>query len=599
MADYIANPYTVDLPEYQPQPDAIPDPAPQQHQDQEMEDAASSSYHSSQTAMVHASISTSVSDHQELDKPQQEPEQPQPPPPNTHIYFPSSSSSHHTQIPQRTHSSARTVSDAEGEQHFDQPTPPHSQGEHQSPPRTIAPSEGEQLSINTILSQLQTTLTNLDTKVSALDTRLAAVERDVAAIRQVIAPDTSTDSVPETPPHNPPPPPPSPPNHPPPPLSPNRPPSPPPNQPPPPPPNQPPPRDPTPPSSNCSSAHSRHSDAGNKGENDQRVPLLPEPIQGEDSDIEEEDLSSRKRKILTGPNTTGPSDTAGPSSPKRQKITTTDAPNTVNPADLAVQWGVSIETVLEWLQENNQVQKQNKIAKNDSRLIQRTLEHLDTFQEHIQRFNRLVQTATEQPQPSEPPKKESILEKTYRARFANFETRRVSSDPIIRVRATKPNENKILTLHITRPGGVRGTYTVIIFAKELVKYGLSEWNQLLSLAEKQRGKYGQELKVALESLIEKAQNTNGHKLAHQSHPPHQSIVDVPDQNDHLLPYGSTLINTTLPQGVEPVQHRCILEPEHGIFYLDAQNNMCFQRTSDLQNAPTSHLVDLREACLPP
>ena len=70
-----------------------------------------------------------------------------------------------------------------------------------------------------------------------------------------------------------------------------------------------------------------------------------------------------------------------------------------------------------------------------------------------------------------------------------------------------------------------------------------------------------------------------------------------DSTCYLLPYGSSLINNTLPQGVEPVQHRCILEPERGIFYLDAQNNMCFQRTEELQIAPTSHLVDLREACI--
>ena len=70
-----------------------------------------------------------------------------------------------------------------------------------------------------------------------------------------------------------------------------------------------------------------------------------------------------------------------------------------------------------------------------------------------------------------------------------------------------------------------------------------------------------------------------------------------DQNGHLLPYGTNLINNTLPQGVEPVQHQCLLEPEHGIFYQDAQGNMCFQRTAELQNSPTSHLVDLREACI--
>ena len=96
-----------------------------------------------------------------------------------------------------------------------------------------------------------------------------------------------------------------------------------------------------------------------------------------------------------------------------------------------------------------------------------------------------------------------MLDKINRARFANFETRRKNSDPIIRVRATNPKENKVLTLYIVRQG-VRGTYTEILFAPELFRYGLSEWNQLVSLAEKQRGKYGQELKVALESLIEKA-----------------------------------------------------------------------------------------------
>ena len=91
--------------------------------------------------------------------------------------------------------------------------------------------------------------------------------------------------------------------------------------------------------------------------------LLPDPIQGEDSDIEEEALSTRKRKTLTGPESEGPSGTAGPS--KKPKITT-DAPNTVDPADLAVQWGVSIEIVLDWLRENNQVKQQRKIAKKDA-----------------------------------------------------------------------------------------------------------------------------------------------------------------------------------------------------------------------------------------
>ena len=70
-----------------------------------------------------------------------------------------------------------------------------------------------------------------------------------------------------------------------------------------------------------------------------------------------------------------------------------------------------------------------------------------------------------------------------------------------------------------------------------------------------------------------------------------------DSNGNLLPYGTSLINNTLPHGVDPVQHKCILEPEHGIFYMDALGNMCFQRTVEIPNSPTSHLVDLREACI--
>ena len=129
---------------------------------------------------------------------------------------------------------------------------------------------------------------------------------------------------------------------------------------------------------------------------------------------------------------------------------------------------------------------------------------MGTFQDHIERFNRLTLNSVTQPQPTEPTKRESFLDKIDRARFANVQNRRISPDQIIKVRATKPKENKILTLHISRQG-IKGHYTEVIFGRELVKYGLSEWNQLLSLGEKQKEKCGQELKVALERLIERAQ----------------------------------------------------------------------------------------------
>ena len=142
MLDWIDNPYTADRPEYQPENDLIPAPAQQQDPDQPMEDASSSSSSSSQRSEDTDMVRVPTSSDSTHPEPAQ-PDQPPPPPPNTHIYFPSSSSSHHTQIPQ-THPSPNTASDAEGEQHFDQQTPPHSQREHNSPPRTIAPAEGEQ-----------------------------------------------------------------------------------------------------------------------------------------------------------------------------------------------------------------------------------------------------------------------------------------------------------------------------------------------------------------------------------------------------------------------------------------------------------------------
>lgn len=61
----------------------------------------------------------------------------------------------------------------------------------------------------------------------------------------------------------------------------------------------------------------------------------------------------------------------------------------------------------------------------------------------------------------------------------------------------------------------------------------------------------------------------------------------------LLPHGSPYINNKLLVGVEPVQHMFTREPEHGIFYLDSQNHICFQHTADLPADPTKHQFNLR------
>ena len=115
------------------------------------------------------------------------------------------------------------------------------------------------------------------------------------------------------------------------------------------------------------------------------------------------------------------------------------------------------------------------------------------------------------------------------------------------------------------------------------------------------GKCGQDLKVALERLIERAQKLKliqsdpSKTTSTSAHP--TGFRKKKDHRTYLLPYGTSVINNTLPQGVEPIQHKCILVPEHGIFDQDAQGNMCFQRTIEIPNSPTEHLFHLRLECM--
>ena len=65
----------------------------------------------------------------------------------------------------------------------------------------------------------------------------------------------------------------------------------------------------------------------------------------------------------------------------------------------------------------------------------------------------------------------------------------------------------------------------------------------------------------------------------------------------VLDFGAGGINNSLPISVDPVQHKFILVPEHGMFYLDKNRKMCFQRTAEIPKAPTTHLVGLRQMCM--
>ena len=95
-----------------------------------------------------------------------------------------------------------------------------------------------------------------------------------------------------------------------------------------------------------------------------------------------------------------------------------------------------------------------------------------------------------------------VLDRMDAKRFTDVQQKRYNPDPIIRVRCTKPKREKRITLHITRAGPVQ-QYTETLFASELKKYGLTEWLQIKDIIATHKGIHAQELKVALNQLIEK------------------------------------------------------------------------------------------------
>lgn len=180
----------------------------------------------------------------------------------------------------------------------------------------------------------------------------------------------------------------------------------------------------------------------------------------------------------------------------------------------------------------------------------------------------------------------------------------MSSDKIIKVKASKPRNERVLTLLITRQGS-QHPYTEVVNRDELIKYGLSEWMELLELASKQTSTLSSELTRALHLLIKKVQRLD--LVPQERHQQLGSSSSIPrdrrtrfqiDGEDVLvLNFGATELNNSLPIGVEPVQHQFISVPEHGMFYLDKNRKMCFQRTVEIPRDPTTHLVGLRQMCM--
>lgn len=64
--------------------------------------------------------------------------------------------------------------------------------------------------------------------------------------------------------------------------------------------------------------------------------------------------------------------------------------------------------------------------------------------EHLNRFNELMK--------KDKVIQESVITKLERTRFRNVLTKRKHFGPIIKVRCTKPKDEKVLTVHLTRRG---------------------------------------------------------------------------------------------------------------------------------------------------
>lgn len=329
--------------------------------------------------------------------------------------------------------------------------------------------------------------------------------------------------------------------------------------------------------------------------------LLP-LVTGELSDVEEDaegSLQPRKRKKAdaessdtdpsgAGFSTAGPSSAAGPSSPPKKKRRTVE--------ELAADWGMSIEKVRELSTEHVAALHNIAIESADADVVRKIAAEEGGEASQLEVLHSFEAAAAKKHKISK------VLDRMDAKRYADVQHKRHNPDPITKVRCTKPQQEKRLKLHITRTGGPVGQYTETLYASELQKYGLSEWLQIQNIIATHKGIHAQELKVALNQLIEKCQRLKLIPAPSSKSPSAGTSSAAPrrSKSKHipfLLPYGTRYINNTLPAGVEPVQYKFIRQPEHGMFYMDANFQMCFQRTSDLSAAQTEHLYHLRLECM--
>ncbi|CAI9285240.1 unnamed protein product [Lactuca saligna] len=99
-----------------------------------------------------------------------------------------------------------------------------------------------------------------------------------------------------------------------------------------------------------------------------------------------------------------------------------------------------------------------------------------------------------------------LNDRINRKNFRDVMTRRTKPDPIIKVRCTKP-KNKSLKLYLIRKK-VKFSYTDVALSRELVKFCYNEWMQILEIIDQHKGVHAQEVKLAVQHLLNKLKKLN-------------------------------------------------------------------------------------------
>ena len=138
------------------------------------------------------------------------------------------------------------------------------------------------------------------------------------------------------------------------------------------------------------------------------------------------------------PSGAGPSSGADLSSPPKKKRRTVE--------ELAADWGMSIQEARDLSAEHVAALKNIAIETADAEAAKEIAAEEGGEASQLETLQKFAAAAAKKKKIS------SVLDRVDAKQFANVLQKRSNPDPIIKVRCTKPKQEKRLTLHITRAG---------------------------------------------------------------------------------------------------------------------------------------------------